>query len=397
LTFEKTYIPYGAYWTTPFCRWQGSLAGTHSMKLAAQVGRTFLADRKLGPDAIDGLIFGISVPQASCFYGAPWLAGMMGLEAATGPTVAQACATSARMLVTGATEIEAGTAEGLLAVACDRTSNGPHVYYPDPGGPGGTGAAENPVMDSFNLDPWAKNAMIQTAENVAAKTGITRQEQEAVTLLRHEQYAEALADDRAFQRKYMIPVELRRGKKVVGTVDGDEGVHPADAEGLGRLRPVLDGGTVTFGTQTHPADANAGLLLCSRERAQALAKDSGVTVRLRSFGQARVEKGLMPMAVVPAAKQALDRCGLGWKDCAAIKTHNPFAVNDVYFCRETGLPAENVNRYGSPLVYGHPQAPMGLRVVIELIEELVQRGGGHGLFTGCAAGDTAMALVVEVS
>jgi len=81
----------------------------------------------------------------------------------------------------------------------------------------------------------------------------------------------------------------------------------------------------------------------------------------------------------------------------AIKTHNPFAVNDVLFSRQTGVDLARMNNYGCSLVWGHPQAPMGTRSVIELIEELVVRGGGYGLFTGCAAGDTAMAVVIEVN
>ena len=105
----------------------------------------------------------------------------------------------------------------------------------------------------------------------------------------------------------------------------------------------------------------------------------------------------MPMAVVPAARHALARSGKTVEDCAAIKTHNPFAVNDVYFCREIGVDPEKVNRFGSPLIWGHPQAPTGLRACAELIEELVDGGGGVGLFSGCAAGDTAMAVVLEVA
>ena len=81
----------------------------------------------------------------------------------------------------------------------------------------------------------------------------------------------------------------------------------------------------------------------------------------------------------------------------AVKTHNPFAVNDVLFSRQTGYPLEKMNNFGCSLVWGHPQAPMGTRGVIELIEELALRGGGYGLFSGCAAGDTAMAVVVEVA
>ena len=79
-----------------------------------------------------------------------------------------------------------------------------------------------------------------------------------------------------------------------------------------------------------------------------------------------------------------------------VKTHNPFAVNDIFLARETGLVAEDFNNFGSSLIYGHPQAPTGMRLVIETIEELALKGGGLGLFVGCAAGDTSAAVVVKV-
>jgi acetyl-CoA acetyltransferase len=104
----------------------------------------------------------------------------------------------------------------------------------------------------------------------------------------------------------------------------------------------------------------------------------------------------MPEAPIPAAKRALEQAGLGIKDMQAVKTHNPFAVNDVLFSRETGTSLDKMNNYGCSLVWGHPQGPTGTRSVIELIEELALRGGGYGLFTGCAAGDTAMAVVIKV-
>jgi acetyl-CoA acetyltransferase len=396
LLFDDAYIPYGAYWSSPFCRWQGALAGFHSMKLAAQCAKRFLDARGLAPSAFDGLALGITVPQRHSFYGAPWLAAMLGSPELTGATVSQACATSARMLYGAALEVECGMRGSILAVACDRTSNGPHVYYPDPAGAGGTGDSENPVLDNFNADPNTGAAMVRTAETVAQRFGIGRREQDEITLLRYEQYAEALADDRAFQRRYLLPIEIVKKKKAAGVIEADEGVFPTTASGLASLEPVTPGGTVTFGTQTHPAYGNAGLVVCDREHARGLGRDARVTIRLRSFGEARVEKGLMPTAVVPAARQALERAHVRLDQCAAIKTHNPFAVNDAYFCREMGVPAEKLNRYGSPLVWGHPQAPTGLRAVIELIEELVRAGGGRGLFSGCAAGDTAMALVLEV-
>jgi len=395
MALKNTFIPYGCYWSTPFCRWQESLASSHSIELAASVAKAYLGAREIDVQGFDALHLGTTVLQRSGFYGAPWLAAMIGAEGITGPTVAQACATSARLVAGAALEVETGVRECSLLVACDRTSNGAHVYYPDHRAPGGTGTSENPVMDSFNRDPHARVAMIQTAENVAKRFGITREEQDEVTLLRYEQYEQALAEDRAFQKRYMVPVELKRGRKSK-FVEADEGVFPTTAEGLAGLRPVLEGGSVTFGSQTHPADGNAGLILTTEARARDLSRDAGVTVRVIGYGEARVEKAHMPMAVVPAARHALERAGIDFADLKAIKTHNPFAVNDVYFSRETGVATDAVNNFGSPLVWGHPQGPMGLRAIIELIEELVIRGGGFGLFSGCAAGDTAMAVVVKV-
>ena len=104
----------------------------------------------------------------------------------------------------------------------------------------------------------------------------------------------------------------------------------------------------------------------------------------------------MPAAPVKAARRALEQAGLGIDRIDAIKSHNPFIVNDLVFARETGIDPRKMNNYGCSLVFGHPQGPTGLRLIIELIEELVMKGGGLGLFHGCAAGDTAMAVVVEV-
>ena len=102
------------------------------------------------------------------------------------------------------------------------------------------------------------------------------------------------------------------------------------------------------------------------------------------------------MAPVPASRAALNAAGLEIKDIDAVKNHNPFVVNDLVFARDTGFPLEKMNNFGCSQIWGHPQGPTGMRSVIELIEELVLRGGGTGLFNGCAAGDSAMAVVLRV-
>jgi acetyl-CoA acyltransferase len=138
------------------------------------------------------------------------------------------------------------------------------------------------------------------------------------------------------------------------------------------------------------------MIVTTAERARELSTDPAIAVRLHGFGQARAALAYMPEAVAPAAERALARAGRSIGQMDAIKTHNPFAVNDLVFARATGVDLARMNHFGCSLVWGHPQAPMGMRSVIELVEELALRGGGWGLFSGCAAGDTAMAVVIEV-
>jgi acetyl-CoA acetyltransferase family protein len=394
----NAFIPYGIYWSTPFAKWQGSIAHLNSIRLAANCGRRMLDDRKVDAAAIDLGILGITNPQLGSFYGLPWLTGLMGIDRVAGPTIQQACASSARALQMAAQEIGGGTARCALIVTADRCSNGPVVHYPDPTAPGGNGHTEKWVMDNFGHDPYAKNAMIDTAENVARRFKVGTAEMNETVLRRYQQYLDALANGRAFQKRYMQEVAITDAsfRKHSGTLSEDEGIFPTTAEGLAKLKPVKPDGTVTFGTQTHPADGNAGAIVTTREMAREMATDQGIEIELLGFGQARVEKGHMPMAPAPAAQAALKHAGLTMKEVDAVKTHNPFAVNDIAFARETGFPLEKMNNFGSSLIWGHPQGPTGLRSVIELIEELVLRGGGVGVFSGCAAGDSAVALALRV-
>jgi len=400
MNFKKAYIPYDAYWSTPFCRWQGNFAHLHSMIFAAETCKGAFPARRISPEIFDGIVVGMTVPQKNSFYGAPWMAGMIGAKGITGALISQACATSAKCVNEAAEQIELGSGETVLVVTCDRTSNGPHLYYPNPLGIGGTGDKEDWVWDNFGYDPYAKNAMIETAENVAQEFGISKEEQDEAALIRHTQYQDALKDNSAFLHRFMVvPIDVKdaSGRKIIATVTGDEGVFPTTADGLARLRPVMENGTVTYGTQTYPADGNASIVVTTREKAQELSRDPNAEIQILSYAEARSKRGFMAMAIVPAAQKALSAAGIGIKDVKAIKTHTPFAVNDVYFCREMGIKLEDMNNYGCSLIWGHPQGSTGARLIIELIEELMISGGGYGLFDGCAAGDTAAAVVLKVN
>jgi acetyl-CoA C-acetyltransferase len=119
-------------------------------------------------------------------------------------------------------------------------------------------------------------------------------------------------------------------------------------------------------------------------------------VRLLAAGYARAEKAHMPAAATTAAQKALASAGLSIGDVKLAASHNPFAVNDLWFSQQTGFAAERMNVRGSSLIYGHPQGPTGLRGIAELAHALQLEGGGIGLFTGCAAGDCGAALLIQV-
>ena len=400
VSFDKVEIPYGAYWSTPFARWQGSLQHLHSLKLAAHVAKAELQQRNVSPDVFDYGVLGLTIVQFQAFYGAPWPLYDIGLKHVAGPTVSQVCATGARVLLNAASEIQVGMATTALAITADRVSNGPHIVYPAPGGPGGTAASEDQVLYNFSHDPIGGHAMLQTAENVAHKVGITTEEQHDVVLMRHAQYGEALKDDHAFQARYMtlpfaVPKPNFKGEATI--LKGDEGIHSTTAEGLAKLRPVLDGGSVTYGAQTHPADGNCAMIVTTPAKARDLSRDPAIRVRILGFGQGRADLGFMPEAPIVASRHALANANLSIEDIRAVKSHNPFAVNDIAFSRATGFPLERMNNFGCSLVWGHPQGPTGMRAIIELIEELAIAGGGIGLFQGCAAGDSSVAAIIEVS
>ena len=398
--FDQVEIPYGCYWSTPFVKWQGALQHLHAGRLASYVARAELASRAVDPKTFDFGVLGQTVAQFQSFQGAPWALAEAGLNQVTGPILSQVCSTGARALLTVAAEVQLGMATAALALTADRCSNGPHIYYPAPSGTGGTGQSEDVVLYNFSHDALADNSMLQTAENVAAKFGIETEEQHAVVLMRTAQYQAALADDQAFQRRYMalpFAVPTPNFHKIASTLTGDDGIIFSTVDGLARLKPVLPGGTVTFGGQTHPADGNAAMIVATPDIAKSMSTDPAIRIRILGFGQARADQGYMPEAPIRASQCALTHAGVGMAQVHAVKSHNPFAVNDIAFARETGFPLAKMNNYGCSLIWGHPQGPTGTRAIIELIEELAVQGGGIGLFQGCAAGDSSLACVIEVS
>jgi acetyl-CoA acetyltransferase family protein len=396
--FTKAYIPYKGYYSTPFSRWQGSMQNDNAAILAANTARRWFLQKGLSPTIIDYLFFGSTVAQKHWFVSHNYAAAILTDDEkfVPGLFVNQACATSTTILNLCAMNLELGSYEVAYALMGDRCSNGPHTVWPDPLGPGGQPDREDWNMDNFAGTPRHRAFMAETAENVAKEFSITKEECDAVVLRRFQQYQAALEGDRAFQKRYMFAPEVTVSRKKTKLMEEDEGWTPTTAEGLARLKPQYPGGVLSFGAQTFPADGNAGIIVTTRDKAKELGTDPSIETRIVSYGFARVKPKYMPAAPIPAAEMALATAGIGISEVKAVKTHNPFAVNDLAFAKKTGYDVMKMNNYGSSLIYGHPQGPTAGRAVIELIEELAILGGGYGLFTGCSAGDTAAALIVKV-
>ena len=316
-----------------------------------------------------------------------------------GLLVSQACTTSTTILNLAAVAVEVGAFEVGFGLMSDRTSNGPHTIWPNPMGPGGEVIHENWLMDNFNSDPnvFPPTKMVGTAENVAKIEGFTKEQSDAVVLRRYEQYMMSQANDREFQKKYMFPAEVKVSKKKSILVELDEGVTATTAEGLAKLKPAEPGGIHSFGAQTFPADGNCGFIVTTRDKAKELSADKSIEIQIISYGFSRVNPGFMASAPVPAAQMALANAGLKITDMKVIKSHNPFTTNDLNFAKKMGIDVMMMNNYGSSLIYGHPQAPTGGRIIAEMLEEAVLVGGGYCLWTGCAAGDTGASMIFKVT
>jgi acetyl-CoA acetyltransferase len=391
--FDDVCIPVEAAWSSPFVRWQGPAAEINSLDMAEQVTSGALQERGV-EWPFEELVLGATIPQLGIFYGAPTLAARLGLGDISGPHIAQACATGVASVHAAAASQNGLPMGARLVVTTDRTSNGPHLVYPSAVASGGTPASENWVLDSFERDPNTGEGMLATAERVGSQGGFSKEEADHVTAMRWHQYEEALADDRVFQKRYMVPIEAGTKRKPQ-EIDADWGVRPTTEESLAGLKPVSPDGIISFGAQTHPADGTSGLVVTTPAQARALGVE-GPLARILSTGFARAPKGEMPKAPVPAAQRALDYAGLKIDEIDIVKTHNPFAVNDLWFTQQTGYPLEKMNPHGCSLIYGHPQGPTGTRGIVELMWALHDRGGGRGMFTGCAAGDSGAALILEV-
>lgn len=395
--YSNVYIPYGGYYSSPFIRWNGALKSENPVVLGAATARRWVVEKDIPYQEFDFMYYGQTVYSQKTFFGHAYAAAVVMNREKEIPAIGlnQVCTTSVTSLALAANDVELGNYSTCFCLSTDRTSSHSYIISPNPA-KGGLDI-ENVVLDNFDLDPspGAGLKMYRTAEAVAKDRGITKEMCDEIVFMRYEQYKDALKNDRAFQKRYMFPIEIKQGKKAL-LIEEDAGITMTTLEGLKALKPVDEGGVVTYGGQTHPADGNCGIIVTTRDKAAAMSKDKNIPVQVLGYASVRVQPGRMAAAPAPALQAGCDAAGVKVSDLTQIKTHNPFAVNDANTELVLGVKREIMNNYGSSMVYGHPQGPTAGRAIVELIEALAVQGGGIGAFTGCAAGDIAGSIVIKV-
>src|SRR3954452_19840116 len=235
--------------------------------------------------------------------------------------------------------------------------------------------------------------MGETAENVAARYGVAREDQDALALESHRRALDATEAGRFDDE--IVTVEAPQPKGPPVTVHSDEGPRAnTDLERLASLKPVFrGGGTVTAGNSSQINDGATCVTVCSPERARALGLEP--LARVVSSGVAGVDPAYMGIGPVPATRMALERAGLSIDDIDLVELNEAFAAQVLACVRELGIPLERLNVNGGAIALGHPLGCSGARLVTTLVHELRRRGGRYGLATMCVGVGQGMAMVVE--
>jgi len=308
----------------------------------------------------------------------------------SGQTVNRFCSSGLQAIATAAYEIMVGGAEVIVAGGVEFMSQVPIM---------GLTPSPNPYLVEHN--PQAYTSMGLTAENVAVKFGISREEQDRFALSSHQKAAKAIREGKLKEEIIPIPAKVKEVKED-GTIivkevifDTDEGVrYDASLEGMAALKPVFKAnGTVTAGNASQTSDGAAALVLMPRERAEAL-KVKPMAI-FRSFAVAGVPPEIMGIGPAYAVPKALKKAGLTIKDIGLVELNEAFASQSLYVIRELGLNLDIVNVNGGAIAVGHPLGCTGAKLTTTLLYEMKRRNVRYGLVTMCIGGGIGAAGVFE--
>jgi acetyl-CoA C-acetyltransferase len=371
-----------------------SLKDVPPNELGAIASRAALERAGVAPEQVEHVVFGNVIhTEPRDMYMARVVGMKAGLPQETPAfTVNRLCGTGVQAIVSATQAIQSGDVEVALAGGCESMSRGPYWM---PSGRWGARMGETTMVDPVSgalTDPFNDILMGVTAENLAERHSITREEQDAFAVESHRRAA-AARDAGKFEGE-IVPVTLKTRKGEVEFKVDEHIRDDASLEGMARLKPVFkrDGGTVTAGNASGMNDAGAATVLLSAEKAAEL----GTPVRARILGYAScgVDPKVMGIGPVPAIRKVLDRTGLTLDQIGVFELNEAFAAQALAVMKELDLDPAKVNPNGGAVGLGHPISATGTVITTKAIAEMEREGHEYGIVSLCIGGGQGIALLL---
>jgi acetyl-CoA C-acetyltransferase len=379
---------------TPVGRYGGGLKDFSPSTLGAMVIREAVERAGVAPGDVGHVAFGHVVPtEKHDVYLARVAAVNGGLPVGVPAlTVNRLCGSGLQAIVNAAQTIMLGDADCTVAGGSESMSRGAYLASNHRWG---QRMGDSVLVDAVSgglSDPFDDCHMGVTAENVAAKWGVSREDQDALAVASHQRSARATAN--GYFKEQMLPVEVKT-KRGVTVIDRDEHIRPdADLAAMAKLRPVFaENGTVTAGNASGMNDAASAVVLM--ERGEAERRGLRPMARLVGYSHAGVEPKYMGIGPVPAVKSLLERTGLTVEDLDVIELNEAFAAQVIAVMRDLGLPADKTNPNGSGISIGHPVGATGCILTVKALYELERTSGRYALVTMCIGGGQGIAAIFE--
>jgi acetyl-CoA acetyltransferase family protein len=389
---NDVYILGGA--RTPMAEYTGRLKDFPALDLGAIAARAAMERTGVSPAIVDHVVFGNVLQTSSdAVYGARHVGLKAGVPVEVPAlTVNRLCGSGIQAAVSAAQMIQLGESHVALTGGMESMSQAPHVIRGLRSGLRlGQGQLEDTLWSAL-LDTHCGCTMAGTAENCAAKYGISREEQDQYALRSQQLAAKAWAECRL--KDEVVPVEIKSRKGVEVFAEDDHMRPDTTLEGLARLPAAFSkNGCVTAGNASGIVDGGAALLLAS----PGAVKDHGLTplARLTAWAYVGVEPTLMGMGPAPATRLVLQKAGRSLSDIDLFEVNEAFAAQYLSVEKELGLDRDRVNVNGGAIALGHPLGMTGTRLLLTLTLELRRRGLKRGIATACIGGGQGIAAIVE--
>jgi len=373
----------------------GTLAKIPAAELGAHVIRHLLARSGIKPEQVSEVVLGQVLTGGAGQNPARQALIKAGLpDMIPGMTINKVCGSGLKATHLAAQAIKAGDAEIVIAGGQENMSAAPHLLQ---GSRDGYRMGDAKIVDSMILDGlwdvYNQYHMGVTAENVAKKFGVTREEQDAFAAA-SQQKAEAAQKAGRFKDE-IIPLEIPQRKGPAVVFDADEyPKHGTTAEKLAQLRPAFDkAGTVTAGNASGINDGAAAVIMMSEKKAKELGLKP--LVRIAAYSSAGVDPKIMGMGPVPASKLVLSKAGWTKDTPDLMEINEAFAAQAIAVNEEMGWDTKKINVNGGAIAIGHPIGASGCRILVTLIHEMIKRDAKKGLASLCIGGGMGVALAVE--